>query len=221
MPSLVGRIRCCALALMALLLIPASARSEGDAKAVRRVFSAYRSALLAGEGDAAAALLTRSTYDYYDEMRRLALYADAGTVQAQSLINQLQVLMLRLRLPADELESLSPEELIAHAVDQGWIGKESVLTLQPGKVRSEGDVAVLHVEIDGEDAGPAFHFRRESGAWRLDLVPTTQAGNAALQMAARRQDIPEREFLLVLVESVLGRKVGSEAWLPPRSASQK
>ncbi len=218
---LVGRIRSCVLALMPLLLIPASARSEGDAEAVRRVFSAYRSALLAGEGDAAAALLSRSTYDYYDEMRRLALYGDAATVQAQSLINQLQILMLRLRIPADELESLSPGELIAHAVDQGWIGKSSVLETQPGKALAEGDVAVLHVRIDEQDAGPAFHFRRESGAWRLDLVPATQLGNAALQVAASQQGVPEREFLLVLVESVLGRKIGSEAWLPPRSASKK
>ncbi len=129
--------------------------------------------------------------------------------------------MLRLRLPADELESLSPAELIAHAVDQGWIGKQSVLGIQPGKVLAEGDVAVIHVLIDEQDAGPAFQFARESGAWRLDLVPTTQAGNAALQMAARQQGVPEREFLLLLMESVLGRKVGSEAWVPPRSVSHE
>jgi hypothetical protein len=163
------------------LLLSTVARGEDNAAAVRNVFSAYRSAILSGEGDEAAALLGQSTYDYYDEMRRLALYGDAKAVQAQSLVNQMQVLLFRLRVPPDQLESLSSQALIAHAVDQGWIGKNSVLELQPGQVLSEGDVAVLHVIVDGKDAGPAFRFNRESDAWRLDLLPTMQASNAALQ----------------------------------------
>ena len=206
-----------AFAVAALLFVAAApVVAEDDAEAVRRVFSAYRAAILAGKGDAAAALLSRSTYAYYDEMRQLALRGDAASVQSQSLVNQMQVLMLRLRVPLGQLESLAPRELIAYAVDQGWIGKQSVLKLQPGKVHAEGDVAVLDVIIDAQEAGPAFSFNRESGAWRLDLVPTTQLGNAALELAARQQGIPESEFMLVLIESVLGRKVGAEAWVPPR-----
>lgn len=111
---------------------------------------------------------------------------------------------------------MSPQELIAHAVNEGWIDKSSVLTLQAGKVLSEGDVAALHVIVDEQDAGPLFRFNRESGEWRLDLVPTTQATNAALQMTAEQQGISEEEFTLILIESVMGRKVGAEAWVPPR-----
>jgi hypothetical protein len=202
------------------LLLSTVALGEDNAAAVRNVFSAYRSAILSGEGDEAAAFLSQSTYDYYDEMRRLALYGDAKAVQAQSLVNQMQVLLFRLRVPSDQLESLSSQALIAHAVDQGWIGKNSVLKLQPGQVLSEGDVAVLHVIVDGKDAGPAFRFNRESGAWRLDLLPTMQASNAALQLTAKQQGVPENEFMLVLMESVLGRKVGPEAWNPLRNSSQ-
>lgn len=207
-------------AAVTTLLLPTPVVADGDAEAVRRIFSAYRSAILSGRGDEAAALLSRSTYDYYDDMRQLALFGQASSVQSQSLVNQLQILMLRLRDPPDKLGSLSPEALIAHSVDKGWIGKNSVLKIQPGKVLSEADVAVLYVNVDGKDAGPAFRFNRESGAWRLDLVPTTQATNAALQSTAKQQGMTESEFMLVLMESVLGRKVGDEAWLPPRGDSQ-
>ena len=183
-----------ALGLILLLLLPAgSALAEADADAVRRVFSAYRSAILSGEGNAAAALLSQSTYDYYDEMRQLALYGSADTVKALSLVNQMQVLTLRLRVPTDELESLSSQALIAHAVDQGWIGKNSVLKLQPGKVLADGDVAVLHLIVDGKDAGTAFRFNRESRAWRLDLVPTTQAPHQSLD---REQKTNQTQFHL-------------------------
>jgi hypothetical protein len=147
------------------------------------------------------------------------LYGNAETVQAQPLVNQLNILLLRLRVPLDELESLSPRALIAHTVDQGWIAKSGVLGLEPGKVVAEGDAAVLHVVIDEQDAGPAFRFDREGGAWRLDLVPTTQDGNAALELAVRQQGVSESEFMLALVESAVGRKLGPEVWVPLRSTS--
>lgn len=208
------------LLALPLSFLVATASAEDAEEAVREAFSAYRSALLAGNGERAAGLLSGSTHDYYDEMRALALYGDADAVKGQSLVNQMQVLLLRLRVAPDQLESSSPGAIIALAVDQGWIGKSSVLELQPGKVLSEGDVAVLHVLVEGRDAGPAFRFQREAGAWHLDLLPTLQASNAALQMAARKQGVPEDEFALVLMESVLGRKIGAEAWVPPRSRAE-
>jgi hypothetical protein len=198
-------------------LIAIAANAEPETEAVQTVFAGYRSKILAGEGDAAAALLSQNTVDYYDEMRQLALFASAEAVRAQSLVNQMQVLMLRMRVPTEELESMKARDLIAHAVDQGWIGKNSVLQLQPGKVIAEGDVAVLHVFVDGQDAGPMFRFNREQGSWRLDLVPTTQASNLSLQMAAKRQGVSESELLAMLMESVLGKKLGPEAWTPPRT----
>ena len=207
--------------IAALCLLPAAtALAADDVDAVRGAFSAYRSAILSGEGDAAAALLSRSTYDYYDEMRRLALEGSPEAVQAQSLVNQMQVLLLRLRVPREKLESLSAEALVAHTVYQGWVAKSSVLRLEPGKVVPEGDAAVLHVIIDEQDAGPAFHFQREAGSWRLDLVPTTQASNDTLELAAQQQGVPRSEFMRALMESAVGRPLGPEIWAPLRSAAR-
>jgi hypothetical protein len=187
-----------------------------DAEDIRQVFGSYRAALLAGQGEAAAVLLSRSTHAYYDEMRRLALFGDAASVQRLSMVDQINVLLLRLRIPVDELERLSPQELIVHAVNQGWIGKNGVSNTQAGEVLTEGDVAVVHAIVGGRDAGPMFRFNREDGAWRLDLVPTMRAVNAALQTAAQAAGVSEQQFMLGAIGSVVGRRVGPEAWVPPR-----
>ncbi len=204
------------LLLAIALVVVALPGSADDGEAVRTAFSAYRAAVLAGDGAAAAGLLSTSTHQYYGEMQQLALHGDAPTVQALSLVDQMQVLLFRLRVPAEQLDELSPKGLVAHSVDEGWIGKDSVLTLAPGKVQSEGDVAVLHVFVNGQDAGPAFRFNREPTGWKLDLLPTLQASNATLQLAAKERGVSEDEFMLILMESILGRKVTPDAWTPPR-----
>ena len=203
-----------AVAAVILVLISFSALAD-DANDVRDVFNAYRGAILAGQGEEASGLLSTNTYDYYDEMRTLALHGDKYAVQALSLVNQIQVLMFRLRVPTNELEALSPRGLLTYAIDHGWIGKAGVLKLAPGKVRTEGDIASLHLLVDEQDTGEVMHFNRENEAWRLDLMPTLHNTNMALQITAKRQGLSEREFLLILMESVIGRKIGEEAWRPP------
>lgn len=209
------------VALTTLLLLASPGFAVSDEEAVKKVFVEYRSAVIAGKGNAVAALLSRSTAEYYDEMRKLALHADRKEVQSQSLVNQVQVLRLRVQVPADELADFPPEGVIAHVVERGWIGKNSVIRLSPGKVVVEGDVAIIHVIVDGKDGGPGFRFVREAGNWRLDLVPTFHASNAAMQLAARREGVSDEEFVLALTESILGRKLTAEDWVAPRGVSKR
>ena len=207
--------RALSIALVCSLLAPERALAAEEADLVREVFTSYRTAILAGDGEKASGLLSQTTYAYYDEMRTLALYGAEETVRAQPLVNQLQVLLFRTRIPSEQLQAFTPQGLIAHAVDQGWIGRQGVQRVQPGAVETEGEAAVLSVKIDDQDAGPLFRFNREDGGWRLDLVPTTQASNAALRMAAESQRMTEADFIGVMMESVLGRKLAADDWKPP------
>ena len=47
-------------------------KAKDDAAEIKRVFSAYREALLANDGKTAVELVDRKTLDYYGKMRRLA-----------------------------------------------------------------------------------------------------------------------------------------------------
>lgn len=203
--------------LIALLVAgPLLARASDAGDSIRSVFSAYRTAIMEGKGEEAADLLSRSTLDYFDKMRTLALHGDAATVQALALVDQMQVMLFRLRVPVETLETLSAKGLVAYAVEQGWIGKTSVAKVTPGKVQSQGDDAMLHVRVNGKDAGPAFRFGREAVGWRLDLVPTLKATDGILRSAALREGVSHNEYILAVMSIALERNVGDEAWVPPR-----
>jgi hypothetical protein len=204
--------------LVLALLVPALALAESDSDAVRKVFGSYREALLTGKGGDAAALLAKPTFAYYEQMRQLALWGEAEAVRGQVLANQLQILLLRLRVPAVKLEKMSSRELIAYAIDEGWIGKESAGKLQPGDVLVEKDIATLAVVIEGTGAAPGFRFHREEGRWRLDLVPLLQMSSVMLQLVAKQKGVPEEQLMLEMLERVVDRKVGPEVWTPPRKA---
>jgi len=209
-----------ALALLAMLSTPAGVLASEDGDAVRDVFRKYRQAILRDDGGTAASLLGQSTLDYYDEMRRLAIYGDAEAVQSQLLVDQMQILLFRLRVPVETLESLSPKGLVSFSVEQGWIGKSGVSKVEPGRVQSKEDIAIMHVIIDGKDGGSGFRFDREANGWRLDLVSTLKNSNAMFAGAARREGVSNNRYMLAVMGNALKREVGDEVWVPLRTSEE-
>lgn len=188
-----------------------AASVEDDVKAV---FATYRSAILDGDGKKAAAQLSTATLKYYDDMRKLALTADANTLKRQSLTNQMTALLLRLRLKPADLESLSNQDLVASLVDEGMIGKNSVLRIKPGTVSSQGSIATLGVNVEGSASTAQLQFVKEAGGWRLNLVPTIQATNLALKAQMDKMNMSEAQFMSNVLESVIGKKVDDSVWVP-------
>jgi hypothetical protein len=184
--------------------------------AIRDAFVGYKTAILAGDGKAAVQHVSQSTIDYFADMQKLALYGTAAEVRAQSPVNQLQILSFRHRLELQQLQDMTPVELFAYGVDKGWIGKSTVVTLEPGSVDVSGNVGTIEVLQSGTPVGPRFRLYREGGEWRLDLVPILGLGNAAMKILAQRQGVSEEFMILSLLESVSGRKVPPTIWDPPR-----
>ncbi|MDP6980784.1 MAG: hypothetical protein QF570_19650 [Myxococcota bacterium] len=203
------------VAVLAVCLLPTSSMATaGDAEQIRGAFESYRSALLAGQGHEAALSLSRSTHAYYDHVRQLALVAKAEDLQRQPLADQLQVLLYRSRVPRRMLESMSPVGLISHSIEQGWIARDSVSKIEPGKIDVRGNEAMVHVVTQGKGRGPAFLYRREAEGWRLDLVPVMRATEKPLRNAAQRENMEVSDFLLAVVERAVEREIGVEAWIP-------
>ncbi len=210
-----GWVKFAAVVGLGVLVLPSSLLAAGnDTERIGNAFEAYRSAILAGKGHEAALLLSRSTHDYYDHVRRLALAAKAEDLQRQPLADQLQVLLYRSRIPRRMLESMSSAGLISHSIEQGWIARDSVAKIELGKVDVRGDEAMVHVVAQGRDRGPAFLYRREPEGWRLDLVPVMRATEKPLRDAAQRENMEVSDFMLAVVERAVEREIGIEAWIP-------
>lgn len=204
----------CALAGALLLAAPAPAQQDGAEDEIRSCFAGYRAAVLANDGKTAASLVARSGIEYFGEMQRLALYATPEKVRAESPVNQIQILTLRHRIDADTLRAMSPSELFAHGVTEGWTAKDSVQGLGLGEIEVEGDLAAAQVTRDGSPTPLKYRFVREKGVWLWDMMPTVELSNQAFKTIAAQQKVSEEDLILSLLESVSGRAVPPTIWEP-------
>ena len=192
-----------------------SARSSIDeAQMVRQVFEGYKQAVLSDNGEAAASFLSQETIDYYGDMQQLAVCASPQEVRTQSMANRMQVLLLRWRVPPELLPQMSERELVAYAVNEGWIGKSSVVTMNISDVTVSDSVAVAQVLKNDQPSRIKFRFLKQSGAWKFDLMPLLQVFNVAFKELATQSGIEENKFIFMMLESLGGKQPTEQIWQP-------
>ncbi|MEB3281396.1 MAG: hypothetical protein VKK42_20980 [Lyngbya sp.] len=197
-----------------LNLAIASGSVADDTNTIEQVFADYKSAILASSGDRAVDKLSQSTIDYYGEMRQLAVCESAETVKAESMVNRVQILSMRFRVPTETLVELSDREVVVYSVDRGWIGKESVMKLDVGEVTIEGEEAQAEVVSNGEPTGIKFRFVKETEGWKFDLLSTIELTNQAFEQLAEVQGLKQDEFIFAVLEILEGRTPTEDIWNP-------
>ncbi|HJQ38429.1 MAG TPA: hypothetical protein VKB93_14925 [Thermoanaerobaculia bacterium] len=195
------------LLLVALLFGSASldAAEPTNAAAVRKVFSEYRTALLDGNGAAAADLVTSGTIAYYDEARQLAMSLPRAKLAELDFLSKLMVLRLRHEFTNAQLAALTGRELLAIGVKNGWISKSSVANSELAEVKVDGAKATASLTVAPQI--PLFHFQKESGKWKLDLLALFGMGNAAMRQQVEKSGLSEEQFILRLLGMLSSRKV--------------
>jgi ABC-type oligopeptide transport system substrate-binding subunit len=192
-----------------------SSKEENAIQGVSDCFAAYKGAILAQKGEVAVEHLSQGTIDEFQNYVNLALTADREELEALSVINRMQVILMRHRIPLDTLRGLNGRSAIVYAVDRDWIGKNAVIRTELGEVSTHDDRATAEVIIGGQKAPTRFQFRRENGTWRFDLLTVLMDGNTAMKRAAEQAGMDENEFLFNLTESVTGKKIDESIWTPP------
>ncbi|MEU0091590.1 hypothetical protein [Kribbella sp. NPDC006257] len=169
---------------------------ETDKAAVTQAFTAYREALLAKNGKAAAALLTADSLAYYARLKKLALSAPEAELRRVQLSEQLAVLFLRLRVRADDLRRWSPTELGIDSVenDQSSTGAK-VSRMSTGAVDVSGDTASVLMKLDGKETGFSFSFWRESGHWKFRMLPLLESGENSMRAIVQERHLTNRTFI--------------------------
>lgn len=185
-----------------------------DQEAARMAFLSYRKAILASDGKAAVPILSQETIDYYGRMLQLALHGSKESVRRESISNKLLIFMLRSLVPLDSLRMMSPRDVVIYAVDQGWIGKNSVAQIYPGPITVTENVAIMRPIIRGRQSRQEFRFVKEDGSWKFDLLPILRSSNLAMLMLAKKMGLSEDEFLSQLFESTVGQKLSEDLWEP-------
>lgn len=183
--------------------------------AIRAAFEAYRTALLARDGEGALPHISQSVLEYYGYVRELALYAGAAEVRARPLSDQLFVLLLRHRIPSARLRGMTAREVFAHAVAQGWISDEQARTQRLGRIGVLGNMAFAEMLVGGQRSPVDLHFVRQDGAWKWDMLGVLQWMDTALRSVAESAGVRPEELLLRAAERVTGQRVPRTIWNPP------
>lgn len=203
-----------ALLFASSLVLPAQ-RVHSEENLIRQAFLTYKEAILERKGQIAISLVNKATIQYYAQMKALALVGQEQEVRQLTPINKILVLSLRHRIPVEDLRAMTPEEVFIHAVNQGWIGKNSVLDSSIGQIRVFGNNASADYEKGGKPTPLNYRFTKEDGEWKLDLTALTPMADQALSMLIKSEGLDEDTFIVSLIESVSGRKVLPSVWQPP------
>lgn len=215
--SWAGSARKVAPAVVVLIIVLAAACSSGEteeAAAVRASFDGYKQAILDQDGATSRTFVDSNTIAYYQTMRDLAVRGDRETVRTLSTVDKMMVLMLRHLLSVELAGRMDGESLFVYAVEQGWIGRESVINNDIGDITVSGTHATgVHVS-DGRATPVKFVFQLENGEWRIDLTSIMPAADQGFKQIIRESGLDEHAFIFTILESISGKKVANTVWDP-------
>jgi hypothetical protein len=117
-------------------------------------------------------------------------------------------------VPRSFLLQASGKDIFAYAVDNNWIGTNSVKSTSLGKVQTTSDKAIAEVRVAGKIVPTKFSFSKQDSKWRFNLLQTLAGANIALKAMVMKQGITENEFILNSAENLSGRKVPETIWQP-------
>jgi hypothetical protein len=218
-------IVCCDVSLFGGAAV-ARAQTD-DVAAIRDLFDRYKTALLTGDGATAARLVDTETFRYFEEIKALTLTGGEDAVRQRPFVDRLLIVTMRHELPAAELEGMDLEGLLKHAIDAGWIGKQSIMGLGIGDITVDGEEASAVAITPSQSTGttqPAselrYRFVRDQGEWRFGFRSLVDSINGMISQLTKQMGTDQDALIFVLVEQLSGRKVLPEVWsLPSASAT--
>jgi hypothetical protein len=205
------------IAFLALFAIPTlTIAQQTEEQKVKKTFDTYKSAILNDKGEEAVEQVDSKTINYYGEILEKVRNADSLAVDKLSLMDKLIVLVVRHRIPKEEILATNGKQLLVTAIKMGMVGKSSVINNEVGAVKVNGNFASGELLVRGQKTPLAFEFNKENSAWKLDLTALFPAGEAAFRQMVKQSGEPENAYLLSLIELTSGKEPGSEVWVPAK-----
>ncbi|QDU36936.1 hypothetical protein Mal4_12370 [Maioricimonas rarisocia] len=203
------------LALMLAIVLTAGSCSgePKPAQQIQNVFREFRTAIGNRDGFAAVGLVTAKSLQLYEEYRELALHADEETLQKRPPADQLQILLLRHRFTAEQLEQTTGPQLLASVIESGFYGN-SLESIQLGGIAVKDDMAHASAYIDGAPSTSRYLFWREDGDWKFDLAAMAKKSNQDLTTLASQEERTPTEQATHMYSDITGEAVSPEMWQP-------
>ena len=185
-----------------------------EQNSVKQTFTSYKKAILDGHGSEAVKWVDKNTLSYYEKMLAVTLNGDSAEVTALPLMDKLTVLSLRHRIPKNDIKNFDGKQLFVYSIDKGMVGKNSVMNVDIGEVKVEGNSADGQLVSNGQGSPLYFGFSKEEGQWKLDLTSLFGPTTEGLKKMLSDQGMTENQFIFQALEMMSGKPVTNEIWSP-------
>lgn len=177
-------------------------------------FGRFKAAAIAGDGAAAVRELSTETLRYYERVRRAALLATEEELRKTSVDFRFQVLLLRGRMPVEELVAVDGAGLAARYVSQGWINVEHLSEIALANViHTDRGAEVRYADSQGLTTSRLV-FRREQNGWKFDLSAAAWMQRRFLDHQMEKQGLNEDELLAAMIREAIGDRPAADLWKP-------
>jgi hypothetical protein len=184
---------------------------SGCAVTVNSSFENYKDSILKSDGERAIKYVSEKSFSYYETMNNHSLTLTKKELTDLTLIDRLMVFSLRSRVDKKILKNMDGKKLIVHAINKGWIGKNSVQNLTVYSFVDSYDKSCKEMIIGtGSQAQRMFKFYLEDEIWKIDVTSINHIANMAFSMQIRKINPNEDEALVIILSSLEGRNITLE-----------
>jgi len=195
-------------------LAPNETELQSENERTRACFEKYKSAILNDRGAEAAEYVDSRTISYYQEILEKTKNADSTEVNSLNIMDKLMVFSIRHRTVKEDILKFDGKQLLVHAIQEGMVGKSSVVNNEIGEIDLAGDFAKGQLISSGTPVPMYFHFYKEQDSWKINLTSIFPVANQAFQKMADDSGQDENEYLFMLLEVITGNKPTSQIWKP-------
>lgn len=194
---------------------------DSEEQSVRASFNSYKSAILNDRGEEAINFVDSRTIKYYDDVLESAKTADSAQVESLSVWDKLMVLLIRHRTSKDDILSFDGRSVLVYVIENGMVGKNSVIDNSIGEVAIDGTFAKGRLVSKGQNTPLDLHFYKEDSRWKIDLTFLFKISTIALKNMIEESGQSENEFFFSLLEIATGKKPNAQIWQPIREIEKQ
>ena len=162
---------------------------------VKEAFQQYKAAVLSQDGPAAAKQLSSNSIVYYDELLSKVLHGTEAEVKALSSGDMMQVVALRYFFPKEDLKSYDGRQLYEAMIANKFTEERQLARTDLGKIAVKGNKAKGQMVVNGQPSPIFFDFKKEQGAWKLDLTTTVIMTTKFVEQQAQAAQLTVPEYL--------------------------
>jgi hypothetical protein len=197
-----------------LIFLVACAAQQNQEELVQEAYNNYKSAILNDKGEEAVNYVDSRTIKYYGDILETVKSADKARINSLSLLDKLMVLIIRHKVPKEDILSFDGKQLLIFAIKNGMVGKSSVSNNSIGEVIIDKEFAKGQYISNGKTTNVSLHFYKEEGQWKIDLTSIFGIANLAFKQMIDKSGEDEDVVIFSVLESMTGKKPTEEIWQP-------